>query len=528
MPGSDVVRQEVEIPAGEDLSAKTSRPGGDRELDRPLENTTPPKPNPKYGAAWNEQWKWTLTHSYFANMGGFDGFIDNTNFRAIQPLCFILYRFRGMQSVSIPFPSRADIEDKGKADLLVKLFAILQISWLVLSVIDRGVMGLPVSQLEVATVAFSTIAIATYLCNLWKPKDVDMPINLLLPANPNKGIAIEWFNQVSFFGIIFDPPKRDYRAGLYKSRVSNDKIRMLGLVPLISITTAISTLFFGGLHCIAWSFDFPSKAESLIWRIASIISASLPCIALFGNIIVAKHTGNQRRSSLLFIRSRLENLGKYPKAWWTSFSGQSPMREAFREFLTASKELDNGSTRAELTPELLEIYNNEYKLLNTSESNQTFWDEMSTRFERLHKLWERSILRERSKLAPIIPALSQGMIHEIRSLAKCIARSPTARVSWKKYEDFVRAKIIAEGELVPEESCLEYLLFEDTVIYNHVMESLKPIRRRRAFSRTWTIFAGIFYAIARVALLIIAFTSLRSAPKELYVTSWTRFMPNVS
>ena len=36
------------------------------------------------------------------------------------------------------------------------------------------------------------------------------------------------------------------------------------------------TMLFGGIHCIAWSFAFPSSTEQLLWRISSIAITGIP------------------------------------------------------------------------------------------------------------------------------------------------------------------------------------------------------------------------------------------------------------
>ena len=36
------------------------------------------------------------------------------------------------------------------------------------------------------------------------------------------------------------------------------------------------TMVFGGIHCIAWSFHFPSPTEQLLWRISSIAITGFP------------------------------------------------------------------------------------------------------------------------------------------------------------------------------------------------------------------------------------------------------------
>ncbi|KAI4694149.1 uncharacterized protein J4E84_002731 [Alternaria hordeiaustralica] len=82
------------------------------------------------------------------------------------------------------------IFDKSKVDSLFKIVATLQILWLVVSVITRKMYDLPISLLEVCTVAFATIAIATYAANWAKPKDVEVPIELPRSVTPKKGNSV--------------------------------------------------------------------------------------------------------------------------------------------------------------------------------------------------------------------------------------------------------------------------------------------------------------------------------------------------
>ena len=42
------------------------------------------------------------------------------------------------------------------------------------------------------------------------------------------------------------------------------------------IVTSIITILFGAVHCFAWSYDFPSGTERLLWRVASLITTALP------------------------------------------------------------------------------------------------------------------------------------------------------------------------------------------------------------------------------------------------------------
>jgi hypothetical protein len=47
-------------------------------------------------------------------------------------------------------------------------------------------------------------------------------------------------------------------------------------------------------------------------------------------------------------------------------------------------------------------------------------------------------------------------------------------------------------------------------------------------SRFITIMGRIFYAIVRIVILALAFAALRFDPEGVYITSWTRLLPNIS
>jgi hypothetical protein len=70
------------------------------------------------------------------------------------------------------FLDRDDVEDKSKTDWLLRALAVVQISWLIVTVIVRGAVGLSLTQLELSTAAISTMAVFTYAAYWWKPKDI--------------------------------------------------------------------------------------------------------------------------------------------------------------------------------------------------------------------------------------------------------------------------------------------------------------------------------------------------------------------
>lgn len=44
------------------------------------------------------------------------------------------------------------------------------------------------------------------------------------------------------------------------------------------IVASIVTILFGAVHCFAWSFDFPSETERLLWRVAWVITTASPIV----------------------------------------------------------------------------------------------------------------------------------------------------------------------------------------------------------------------------------------------------------
>jgi len=79
------------------------------------------------------------------------------------------------------------IEDKSKGDILSKGFAILQTGWFILQCIARKIQHLPVTELEVVTLGFAILNFATY--RLWwnKPLDVRDPFPVRNRPISNQG-----------------------------------------------------------------------------------------------------------------------------------------------------------------------------------------------------------------------------------------------------------------------------------------------------------------------------------------------------
>ncbi|KAH8796467.1 hypothetical protein BGZ57DRAFT_8100 [Hyaloscypha finlandica] len=88
------------------------------------------------------------------------------------------------QLPKMPLISADDINDKSKTDSFARVVSVAQITWIVAQVLTRVVRRLAVSQLEIAVVAFSTCAIIIYILHWKKPKSVLIPCTVLTFPGP--------------------------------------------------------------------------------------------------------------------------------------------------------------------------------------------------------------------------------------------------------------------------------------------------------------------------------------------------------
>ncbi|KAJ5087889.1 hypothetical protein N7456_011505 [Penicillium angulare] len=76
-----------------------------------------------------------------------------------------------------------EIRDRAKADSFTKAIALLQSSWMICNIIARKAYGLPLSPLEISTIAYIVASIAIYSMFWHKPKDMITQIMIYLPHN---------------------------------------------------------------------------------------------------------------------------------------------------------------------------------------------------------------------------------------------------------------------------------------------------------------------------------------------------------
>src|SRR5712675_2047786 len=109
-------------------------------------------------------------------MGGFMEYDGNRPVRVLLPTQLQSYSLTGNDD--FPKISKAEIEDRSKGDAISKAVVTLQTGWFVTQSIARVVQRLPITELELATVAFA--ALNFVICVLWwdKPQNVQRGVRV--------------------------------------------------------------------------------------------------------------------------------------------------------------------------------------------------------------------------------------------------------------------------------------------------------------------------------------------------------------
>ena len=126
-----------------------------------------------------EQNKWSLTLGFFAVMGGFKIPMDVkddqlTDGGTLTPSAVLFLATLGY----LPHVDEQTIEDKSKADSLGKGLVCIQVGWMVIQTISRKASGLPITLLELNTMAHVACAVVMYLVWWYKPQNVSLPLTI--------------------------------------------------------------------------------------------------------------------------------------------------------------------------------------------------------------------------------------------------------------------------------------------------------------------------------------------------------------
>ncbi|KAI0057726.1 hypothetical protein BV25DRAFT_1919910 [Artomyces pyxidatus] len=224
------------------------------------------------------QAEWTTRHGFFIIMGGFHFYEDG------KPL----FPLSGRDIVElvkagdlIP-PTEEEIRGWSQGDALSKLIAIVQTLWFVIQCIARRAEDLPIAQLEIMTLAYTTITVAMYICWWYKPLNVNGPVRIAGKTLPDPVLVEQspWYLSTFEAAIgsadrLVDLRQHSHVPTFYCGGPAGAPIDG-GYSGLSGSAAVVASMIFGAVHCAAWNYVFPSTAESLIWRISSAIIVAVP------------------------------------------------------------------------------------------------------------------------------------------------------------------------------------------------------------------------------------------------------------
>jgi hypothetical protein len=229
-------------------------------------------------------------------MGGFELY-DSNGERPLYPLDLKNIE-KLVESGDIDFPNitEKEIEDRSKGDIISKGLAIIQTGWFIMQCIARGAAHLAITELEIMTVAFAVLNLITYVFWWNKPLNVACPVRIVLKEGhrapePRSPKILSFSDRIERMLSLVNPG-RDHNVNLLReTRVStfySGEIQERGKSFFaLYFAEMIIAMVFGGIHCIAWSFSFPTHVERILWRASSIAIISTPFLVLVFILVFA-------------------------------------------------------------------------------------------------------------------------------------------------------------------------------------------------------------------------------------------------
>jgi hypothetical protein len=174
-----------------------------------------------------------------------------------------LYALRYKEIIRrLPEVSVKEIEDKSKGDAFVKGTALLQVLWLVVQVIARGIKHLPVSQIEIAVIAYVACTILTYLLSWSKPQNVTFAN---LASNQailrDELIAVQNLGGSDHGNSFFQALTLKREVNIFKPIPNDadfDHLPGSTVLTFVDVGMAFAGTVFGAVHLITWNFHFPT------------------------------------------------------------------------------------------------------------------------------------------------------------------------------------------------------------------------------------------------------------------------------
>jgi len=261
---------------------------------------------------------WTLEHAFFADSGGF--WLESSDYPAFPVTAASVYYLVKENYIPCPSITKEQIWDKSKADRFAKGFALLQSFWMVMQSIARTTEGLPISPLELFTLAFVVSTLMSYFFWFHKPQNVAVATTLRLNSSASSIATVLREAGPQAAHPFADTPLDFIEKPLqvWKRRPMLQRFdlkqRPLQRLPNDTITPTIisdmrwwevtlvvgPSIIHSAIHILGWNFVFPTRIEQYLWRAAALTLASGMPTFLVGEKVL-RAMGFQGQKSLVWI-----------------------------------------------------------------------------------------------------------------------------------------------------------------------------------------------------------------------------------
>lgn len=449
--------------------------------------------------------------------------------------------------------SEDDINDKSKADGFTKSLVVIQISWLLVSCVTRAVRHLPLSQLEICTAAFAVLSICTYAANWWKPKGVERAVTISPERFCDYCQTSAAKLGYSFFHRLWRPFSKTL---IISPAIGNDYILRSPDDPafVFSFILAMSTIVFGGIHCLGWQSHFTTRVERVLWLSSSIITATIP----LGNLVLTT-------AMLSLIRRRIQRFFSHLKKKYERLPPDAKWLEEMEE---GKKALKWGNLGIVISRDLLkaasshspscsnrhlsdimysqDVANHVDHFLRQLQMAYIDYDEIINKSNLFGKLdamfFSGQLMKLKSSYLNLIahgpginiylgPLPAEKQIFDLNKRSSTFPRLEASKQDLiclfnlalhtyypNAYEDLPRPDLPEEHQWIYE------LESGSTSILDFVSCVAQISRGSNTASRCFAIISGLLYIVARLAILALAFATLREQDERLYVDTWTRHL----
>jgi len=230
---------------------------------------------------------------------------NNQNTRHVPKFTTLIYIMKHFPHI-IPDISKESITDRSESGSLSKTLLIVQIAWFCTNCASRIIQRLPLSLLEVSTAAHAACTLLTFF--VWRSKPLNVAEGTLMRGKEVREVYALITCSSSEYSAALEMAKR-MAAGDYPTAANSDKKNKLilaanalrhlpdpekleflpfrkrvsfsapGAVVIHSspwndydwIFVGISPILYGLVHFLAWSDQFPTPLEHLLWRVSSVV-----------------------------------------------------------------------------------------------------------------------------------------------------------------------------------------------------------------------------------------------------------------